>query len=91
VLTWPPVLSTRSPSKRTGPSSRRRILDTNLVAAVSFFNVAAQDSEAKRSGFLCALSSVAGDRGRQSVLGFWRLIMLLVRAIPERIFKRMRL
>jgi decaprenylphospho-beta-D-erythro-pentofuranosid-2-ulose 2-reductase len=69
----------------------RRVLDTNLVAAVSILNVTANDLEARRSGFLCALSSVAGDRGRQSVLGFWRLIMLLVRAIPERIFKRMRL
>jgi len=29
-------------------------------------NVAANDFEARRSGFLCALSSVAGDRGRQS-------------------------
>ena len=142
----------------------RRILDTNLMAAVSIFNVIANDFEARRRGFLCALSSVAGDRGRQSnyiygsakaglsvylqglrnrlfhsgvrvvtikpgfvdtamtfgrpgmflvaspeaagrrivkaiiggddvayVPGFWRVLMLLIRAIPERIFKRMRL
>ena len=142
----------------------RRILDTNLVAAVSIFNAAADDFEARREGFLCALSSVAGDRGRQSnyiygaakagltvylqglrnrlfragvrvitikpgfvdtamtfgrpgmflvaspdaagrrivkaimgrsdvayVPGFWRFLMLAVRSIPERVFKRMRL
>jgi short-subunit dehydrogenase len=142
----------------------RRILETNFLAAVSVLNLAAQDLEGKGEGFLCALSSVAGDRGRQSnylygaakagltvylqglrnrlsrsgvrvitikpgfvdtqmtfgrpglflvtspeaaarqivgailggkdvryVPGFWRLIMIAVRAIPERIFKRMKL
>jgi len=44
----------------------RRILDTNFTGCVSVCNVLANHFEARRSGFLCALSSVAGDRGRQS-------------------------
>ena len=141
-----------------------RILDVNLTAAVSVLNLAANYFEARQMGFLCALSSVAGDRGRQSnylygaakgglsvyleglrnrlfrsgvavvtikpgfldtrmtygraglflvaspeqaarailtairkrkatayVPGFWRWIMLVIRAVPETIFKRMRL
>lgn len=141
-----------------------RILDTNLLGPVSILSLLANHFEEKRGGFLCALSSVAGDRGRQSnymygaakaglstflqglrnrlfrsgvrvvtikpgfvdtamtfgrpgmflvaspnevgrrivkaIIGgtdvvylpaFWRPIMLLVRAIPERVFKRMRL
>lgn len=44
----------------------RKTLDTNLLAAVSIFNLLARELEAKREGFLAAISSVAGDRGRQS-------------------------
>ena len=146
------------------PREARRILDTNLLGAVSVLGLLANYFEARRSGFLCALSSVAGDRGRQSnyiygaakagltaflqglrnrlsssgvavvtiraglvdtpmtygrpglflvaspekvarqivgaalegkdesyVPAFWRPIMFLIRSIPERIFKRMRL
>ncbi|HEY3123583.1 MAG TPA: SDR family NAD(P)-dependent oxidoreductase, partial [Thermoanaerobaculia bacterium] len=145
-------------------SEAKRILDTNLIAAVSIFNLLAEHLEARGEGFLCALSSVAGERGRQSnylygaakaglstylqglrnrldrsgvrvvtikpgfvdtrmtfgrpgmflvaspekagrqivdaivkgndvryVPGFWRPVMLAIRAIPERLFKRMRL
>jgi short-subunit dehydrogenase len=146
------------------PDEARRVLDTNLVGAVSILSLVANHFEEKRGGFLCALSSVAGDRGRQSnyvygaakagltvflqglrnrlfasgvsvttikpgfvdtqmtwgrpglflvaspqtaakrivaavlkgedqayVPGFWRPVMLLIRLIPEKIFKRMRL
>jgi short-subunit dehydrogenase len=146
------------------PSEAKRILDTNFVGAVSILGLLANYLEERRGGFLCALSSVAGDRGRQSnyvygsakagltaflqglrnrlsrsgvrvvtikpgfvdtamtfgrpgmflvaspqaaarrivaaVLGgaeqayvprFWRPVMLLIRMIPERLFKRMRL
>lgn len=146
------------------PREARRILDTNLLGAVSILGSLANHFEAKRDGFLCALSSVAGDRGRQSnyiygaakagltvflqglrnrlfasgvavitikpgfvdtqmtyglpglflvaspekaarriakavlqgrdesyVPGFWRPVMFLIRSIPERIFKRLRL
>jgi len=142
----------------------KRILDTNLIGPVSILSLLANHFEEKRGGFLCALSSVAGDRGRQSnyVYGsakaglsiflqglrnrlfrsgvrvitikpgfvdtamtfgrpgmflvaspesvaarivkailkgedlvyapaFWRPVMLLIRLIPERVFKRMRL
>jgi short-subunit dehydrogenase len=146
------------------PSEAKRILDTNLVGAVSILGLLANHFEEERGGFLCALSSVAGDRGRQSnyvygsakagltvflqglrnrlsrsgvrvitikpgfvdtamtfgrpgmflvaspeaaarrivaaVVGgadeayvprFWRPVMLLIRMIPEKIFKRLRL
>jgi short-subunit dehydrogenase len=142
----------------------KRILDTNFGAAVSLLNLAARQLEAKGGGFICALSSVAGDRGRQSnyiygaskagltvylqglrnrlsragvrvvtikpgfidtrmtfgrpgvflaaspesaghsiveaILGgkdvayvpsFWRLLMAVIRVIPEKVFKRMQL
>ncbi|HKF43661.1 MAG TPA: SDR family oxidoreductase [Thermoanaerobaculia bacterium] len=146
------------------PSEAKRILDTNFTGAVSILSLLANHFEERRSGFLCALSSVAGDRGRQSnyvygaakagltvflqglrnrlfrsgvrvitikpgfvdtamtfgrpgmflvaspqaaakrivaaiekgkdqayVPGFWRFVMLAIRLLPERIFKRMRL
>ncbi len=146
------------------PSEAKRILETNLVGAVSILGPLANHFEEKRGGFLCALSSVAGDRGRQSnyvygsakagltvflqglrnrlsrsgvrvttikpgfvdtamtfgrpgmflvaspeaaarrivaavlsgadeayVPRFWRPVMLLIRMIPEKLFKRMRL
>lgn len=44
----------------------RRIVDTNFTAAVSALNHLANHFEARRGGWLCALSSVAGDRGRMS-------------------------
>ncbi len=146
------------------PAETKRILDTNLIGPVSILSLLANHFEEKRGGFLCALSSVAGDRGRQSnyvygaakaglsiflqglrnrlfragvrvitvkpgfvdtamtfgrpgmflvaspesvaarivkailkgedlvyVPAFWRPVMLLIRLIPERLFKRLRL
>jgi short-subunit dehydrogenase len=146
------------------PGEARRVLDTNLVGAVSIVSLLANYFEERRGGFLGALSSVAGDRGRQSnyvygaakagltvflqglrnrlfasgvsvttikpgfvdtqmtwgrpglflvaspqaaakrivaavlkgedqayVPGFWRPVMLLIRLIPERLFKRLKL
>ncbi|MGH9364494.1 MAG: SDR family oxidoreductase [Thermoanaerobaculia bacterium] len=146
------------------PLEMKRILDTNLTGAASILGLLANHFEASKGGFLCALSSVAGERGRQSnyvygaakaglsvflqglrnrlfrsgvrvitikagfvdtrmtygrpgmflvasperagraivrairkgrdvvyVPGFWRAAMLLIRAIPERVFKRLRL
>jgi short-subunit dehydrogenase len=142
----------------------RRILDTNFTACVSVLNPIADYLETRRRGFLCVLSSVAGDRGRQSnyiygsakagltaylqglrnrlfpagirvvtvkpgfmdtrmtygrpgmflvaspeavargivraidggadevyLPGFWRAIMFIIRNIPERVFKRLKL
>jgi short-subunit dehydrogenase len=44
----------------------RRILETNFTSCVSALNILANYFEARRAGFICAISSVAGDRGRQS-------------------------
>jgi short-subunit dehydrogenase len=44
----------------------RRILETNFTGCVSALNILANHFEPRRAGFICAVSSVAGDRGRQS-------------------------
>jgi short-subunit dehydrogenase len=44
----------------------RRILDTNFTGAVSILNVVADAYEQRGAGHIIAISSVAGDRGRQS-------------------------
>jgi short-subunit dehydrogenase len=47
-------------------SLARQMIDVNYTSAVSVLNLAATYFERRKSGFLCAISSVAGDRGRQS-------------------------
>jgi decaprenylphospho-beta-D-erythro-pentofuranosid-2-ulose 2-reductase len=44
----------------------RRTLDVNLTSAVSLLSLAANYLENQKKGYLVAISSVAGDRGRQS-------------------------
>lgn len=44
----------------------RRVIDINFTAAVSVLERFAAVFEARHAGFIAALSSVAGDRGRQS-------------------------
>ena len=44
----------------------RRTLDVNLTSAVSLLERFAAHFEGQGSGFIAAISSVAGDRGRQS-------------------------
>jgi short-subunit dehydrogenase len=44
----------------------RQMIEVNYISAVSLLNHAANVFEARRRGWICALSSVAGDRGRQS-------------------------
>jgi decaprenylphospho-beta-D-erythro-pentofuranosid-2-ulose 2-reductase len=44
----------------------KHILDINFTGCVSALNVVANHFERRRKGFICVLSSVAGDRGRQS-------------------------
>lgn len=44
----------------------RRILDTNYTGVVSLLNRLANKLEAQKRGFVIGISSVAGDRGRQS-------------------------
>lgn len=44
----------------------RRIIDTNFLGAVSFLEIVAQDFARRGHGFIIGISSVAGERGRQS-------------------------
>ncbi len=44
----------------------RRIIDVNFTACVSLLTVLAGHFERRGAGFLCVISSVAGERGRQS-------------------------
>jgi decaprenylphospho-beta-D-erythro-pentofuranosid-2-ulose 2-reductase len=44
----------------------REIIDVNYVGPVSVLMLGAQHFERRRRGFLAGISSVAGDRGRQS-------------------------
>ena len=43
----------------------RLTIDINFTGAASILNVFANAFEARKGGFICMLSSVAGDRGRQ--------------------------
>lgn len=47
-------------------SIAKRIIESNYVGVVSIVEVIAQDLEARGSGFIVGISSVAGDRGRAS-------------------------
>jgi len=42
------------------------IINSNYIGVVSLFNLIADDFEKRKSGFMVAISSVAGDRGRKS-------------------------
>jgi short-subunit dehydrogenase len=48
------------------PAEARRILDTNLTGCVLALNLVAAHLARTGGGFVCALSSVAGERGRPS-------------------------
>ena len=159
ALGW---MGDRDASKHDTDEARRTI-DVNLTAVVSLLTPLADHLEKRRAGFICVVSSVAGDRGRQSnyvygaakgglsvylqglrnrlhpagvrvvtvkpgfvdtrmtfgrarflvaspdrvgkgivraidrgadvvyLPGFWRPVMLAIRAVPERIFKRLKL
>jgi short-subunit dehydrogenase len=50
----------------TDADEARRILDTNLTGCVIALNIVAAHLARTGGGFVCALSSVAGERGRQS-------------------------
>lgn len=43
-----------------------RIIQTNYTGAVSILNIVASDYSKRRSGIIIGISSVAGERGRQS-------------------------
>ncbi len=43
-----------------------KIMDTNYKGCVSILNIAADDLSQRKEGFIIGISSVAGDRGRES-------------------------
>lgn len=47
-------------------SEARKTIDVNFLSAISVLNLAANYLEQQKSGYIAAISSVAGDRGRQS-------------------------
>ncbi len=47
-------------------SQAHRIIDSNYTGAISILNVAANDLERRKKGMIIGVSSVAGERGRQS-------------------------
>lgn len=44
----------------------QKVIHTNFTGVVSICNIAADDFEARKEGFVIGISSVAGDRGRTS-------------------------
>ena len=51
---------------RTDFDEVRKTIDVNYTGAVSILNVVADDFESRGQGAIIGISSVAGDRGRQS-------------------------
>ena len=51
---------------QTDFSKARRTIDINFTSVASVLNAAAAYFELQKAGYLAAISSVAGDRGRQS-------------------------
>ncbi len=47
-------------------SEARRIIETNFLGAVSILEIIAGDFETRKHGFIIGISSVAGERGRES-------------------------
>ncbi|HEV2176554.1 MAG TPA: SDR family oxidoreductase [Terriglobia bacterium] len=47
------------------PAEAKRVADTNFTGCVLALNIMAEHFEKRRRGYICALSSVAGDRGRE--------------------------
>src|SRR5262249_2993359 len=51
---------------QSDPGLARSIIDINYTSAAILLNLAAEHFEPRGRGFICGVSSVAGDRGRQS-------------------------
>ena len=47
-------------------NAARKIIDTNFTGAASILEIIAADFQKRGTGFIVGISSVAGDRGRQS-------------------------
>lgn len=48
------------------PAEARRVLEINFSACIPLLDLLAENFKKQGSGYLCVVSSVAGDRGRQS-------------------------
>lgn len=59
------LLGDQAESEKSWEASKR-VLDSNFTGAVSILNVIANDYEQKKAGVIVGISSVAGERGRQS-------------------------
>jgi short-subunit dehydrogenase len=57
---------TEQAKAQTDLEEARRTVDVNFTSAVSLLSLAANELERRRAGYIAAVSSVAGDRGRQS-------------------------
>ena len=57
---------TESTPAETDALATRRMIETNYLASVSVLEACATEFESRGHGWICALSSVAGDRGRPS-------------------------
>ena len=53
-------------TSQTNFDEAQQIINTNFTGVVSLLNIIANDFEIRKSGFIVAISSVAGDRGRKS-------------------------
>lgn len=51
---------------KTDFAEAKKIIDINYTGCVSILNIVANDLEGRKEGFIIGVSSVAGDRGRQS-------------------------
>lgn len=56
----------QQPTAQTDFAEAHKIIDSNYTGAVSILNIIANDFEQRHSGIIIGISSVAGDRGRQS-------------------------
>ncbi len=54
------------PKAQTDFAEAHKIIDSNYTGVVSLLNIVANDFESRNGGFIVGISSVAGDRGRQS-------------------------
>src|SRR4051812_23343684 len=51
---------------KADPAVSRQLIDVNYTSTVLLLERAAEHFEQQKAGFICAISSVAGDRGRRS-------------------------
>ncbi|CAB1275717.1 SDR family oxidoreductase [Candidatus Nitrosacidococcus tergens] len=59
-------LMTDQQSAQQDFNQAKAMIDTNYAGAISILEIIAQDFTQRKAGFIAAISSVAGDRGRQS-------------------------